>query len=124
MTDKLLIYDGACAYCRGFVRLVRFLDRRKRIVALPFESPEAQALLHTQFGDNYGFAMYLFESDQVSCGAEAAQRIVESIALPRWIGWLIFWLYPSLVKLVSKLSHRRRSVCGPECAELSHRQQL
>jgi predicted DCC family thiol-disulfide oxidoreductase YuxK len=118
MSRKILIYDGECAYCCGFVRFIRFLHRRKEIVALPFESPEAQALLRAQFGDKQGLAMYFFEGDRVSWGAEAAKRVAESVALPRWMARFAFHTYPLLVKLVSKLTRRRRAACGPDCAGL------
>jgi predicted DCC family thiol-disulfide oxidoreductase YuxK len=111
-----LIYDGECAYCCGLVRLVHSLDRRKEIVALRFESPEAQALLRAQLGDKHGFAMYFFEGDRVSWGAEAAKRVAESVALPRWMARLTFRIYPSLVEVISKSLRRRRTVCGSGCA--------
>lgn len=117
MESKLIIYDGSCAYCRGFIQLVRVLDRKGVISSLPFDDPRVHELLRAQFEDRYGFAMYLFERDEarVSWGARAAQRIVESISLPRGLGRLAFRLYPSLVGLVSRLAHRTRKVCGPGC---------
>ncbi len=120
MAEKLLIYDGECAYCRSFVQLVRTLDRHTEIAVIPFADPKSQVLLRAQFGESYGFAMYLFEPKEVSWGAEAAQRITETLSLPRWLARLAFYVYPSLVKLVSKLARRTRPVCGPECAGLSH----
>ncbi|MCX8103978.1 MAG: DUF393 domain-containing protein [Candidatus Bipolaricaulota bacterium] len=107
----LLIYDGTCAYCRGFARLVRALDWRKKFALLPYESPEAQRLLRAQFGENFGFAMFLFNEESVSWGREAAQRIVRELGVPG--ARAAFWLYPALVSIVSRLA--RRSVCGPEC---------
>ncbi|MDW8329959.1 MAG: DCC1-like thiol-disulfide oxidoreductase family protein, partial [Candidatus Bipolaricaulota bacterium] len=91
----LLIYDGTCAYCRGFARLVRLLDRRKKFALLPFESAEAQRVLRAQFGENVGFAMFLFDEESVSWGAEAAKRIVRALALPG--ASVAFWLYPKIV---------------------------
>lgn len=114
MATKLLIYDDQCAYCRGLVQLVRRLDFPKKFSALPFESAEAQAILRTQFGDSFGFAMYLFEEERVSWGRESAKRIVQTLSLPG--ARLAFWLYPSLVRLVSWLTQRKPTVCGPECA--------
>ena len=123
MATKLLIYDSECAYCRGFVQLIQLLDRSKRICALSFDAPDSQVLLRTQFEDKYGFAMYLFEKDQVSWGQEAARRVIESLSLPRWMARLAFYAYPSLVKLVSWLARRQRRVCGPECAGFPHQAQ-
>lgn len=114
MASKLLlIYDGTCAYCRGFARLVRALDRRKRFVLLPYESERAQHLLRAQFGENVGFAMFLFDEESVSWGREAARRIMYALRVPG--ARLAFWLYPLLVLIVSRLTRRQRSVCGPEC---------
>jgi predicted DCC family thiol-disulfide oxidoreductase YuxK len=112
----LLIYDGTCAYCRGFARLVRALDLRKRFVLLPFESEQAQKLLRAQFGKDFGFAMFLFEEDSVSWGSEAAKRIVQALSLPG--SSVAFWLYPKIVQMVSWLTRRPKRVCGPDCAGL------
>jgi len=120
MAEKLLIYDGECGYCRGFVRLVRLLDVRNEIWVIPFDAPESQALLSSQFGSQYGFAMYLFERYEASWGQEAARRIIEGISLPRWMAKLAFYIYPTLVRLISKLTRRTRSVCGPDCIELAN----
>ncbi len=119
--EKLLIYDGDCAYCRAFVSLLGRLDRRGRFSVMDYDSPQAQALLNSQFGEGYGFSMYLFEFDErrVSWGAEAARRVVESLRMPRLLAQLTFRTYPALVQVVSRLTRRRRSVCGPECAGLS-----
>jgi predicted DCC family thiol-disulfide oxidoreductase YuxK len=114
MATKLLIYDGQCAYCRGFARLARALDFSKKFALLPFESEPAQRLLRAQFGADFGFAMFLFEEDSVSWGRAAAQRIVQSLRLPG--ARLAFWLYPTIVSIVSRLTRRHRKVCGPGCA--------
>jgi predicted DCC family thiol-disulfide oxidoreductase YuxK len=114
MATKVLIYDGQCAYCRGFARLARALDFSKKFALLPFESEPAQRLLRAQFGADFGFAMFLFEEDSVSWGRAAAQRIVQSLRLPG--ARLAFWLYPTIVSIVSRLTRRHRKVCGPGCA--------
>jgi len=111
---KLLIYDGQCAYCRGFARLARALDFSQKFALLPFEGEPAQRLLRAQFGEDFGFAMFLFEEDSVSWGRTAAQRIVQNLRLPG--ARLAFWLYPTIVSIVSRLTRRHRTVCGPGCA--------
>jgi len=113
MAIKVLIYDGQCAYCRGFVRLVRALDFRKRFFVLPYEREPAQALLRAQFGESFGFAMFLFEAESVSWGREAAKRVVQALSLPG--ASVAFWLYPTIVKFISRVTRRERTVCGPEC---------
>lgn len=85
---------------------------------LPYESATAQELLRAQFGENFGFSMFLFEEDSVSWGREAAQRIVHALRLPG--ARLAFWLYPAIVSGVSRLTRRERAVCGPECFHQTH----
>ncbi|OGF54210.1 MAG: hypothetical protein A2Z21_06240 [Candidatus Fraserbacteria bacterium RBG_16_55_9] len=118
MPTKILMYDSECAYCRGFVRLVYLLDRPRQIFTIPFDEPNSQVLLRAQFGENHGFDMYFFEQQEVSWGREAARRIVRVVSLPRWMARLAFLVYPSLVKLISKLTRRTRAVCGPDCSGL------
>ncbi len=115
MATNVLIYDGQCAYCRGFARLVRMLDVRQRFALLPFASESAQRLLRAQFGEDFGFSMFLFEEDSVSWGREAAQRIVRKLGLPG--ARLAFWLYPLIVATVSRVTGRERTVCGPACVQ-------
>lgn len=114
MAAKVLIYDGECAYCRGFARLVHVLDFGRRFRLLPFESPDAQRLLRAQFGKQFGFAMFLFEDESVSWGQEAARRIVQALSLRG--ASLAFLLYPKILRMVSWLTRRERPVCGPSCA--------
>jgi len=123
--EKLLIYDGGCAYCRAFTSVLKRLDRRRLFKMWDYDSSPAGRILRAQFGENYGFSMYLFEFDaeEVSWGAEAARCIVETLSLPRWTAKLAFYIYPSLVRLISILMRRTRSVCGPECAGLGDRSQ-
>lgn len=120
MPETLLIYDGDCRYCRAFARLLAGLDRQDRFVQRPFDAPDAQVMLRAQFGDAFGFAMYLVEADRVSWGARAAERVVEALGGPRLLKrpltWLAFRLYPWVLRTVTRLSRRERKVCGPACA--------
>lgn len=114
---KIIIYDSGCAYCRGFVRLLSRLDRKKQFIAIPYDEKRAQELLQKQFGKKFGFSMYLFDQQQVCWGREAASKMVSSLSLPRWLAKIAFYVYPTLVRVVSKLTRRTRHVCGPECLE-------
>lgn len=120
--EKLLIYDGNCAYCRAFVAALQKLDGRERFRVLEFDSPRALEVLRVQFGGRYGFALYLFELDigEVSWGREAVRRAVWGLGWPRSVAYVAFWLYPVVVRLVSRLTRRTRRVCGPECAGTVH----
>jgi predicted DCC family thiol-disulfide oxidoreductase YuxK len=114
---KIIIYDSDCAYCRGFVRLLSRLDKSKQFMVIPYDEKRAQELLQKQFGKRFGFSMYLFDQQQVCWGREAASKMVSTLSLPRWLAKIAFYIYPTLVRVVSKLTGRTRHVCGPECLE-------
>jgi predicted DCC family thiol-disulfide oxidoreductase YuxK len=116
MNGKILIYDQDCTYCKAFVKLVDRFDRAKSIRSIGYDDVDAQSLLKVQFGTLFGFAMYFFEEEKVSWGREAAENIIKSLAFPRWISKIAFYVYPSFVSIVTKLTNRDRKVCGPECA--------
>lgn len=109
----ILIYDDVCSYCRHFAQVARWLDRRGRLRILPFQGPDAQALLQAQFGAETGFTLYLFQRGEVYWAQAAARETVTYLSLPRWLGWLAFRLYPVGVRVVSRLTGRRRAVCMP-----------
>ncbi len=113
----IVIYDNQCAYCRGFVQILKKLDKHKKFFVLPYEDQSAQTLLQAQFGRAFGFSMYLFEKNQVSWGREAAKRITAALSLPKALAELVFATYPAIVKFVSKLTGRTRAVCGPACLD-------
>ena len=113
--NSVLIYDGDCAYCQGFVNLLKKFRGKHNIITIQYNDKRAQKLLIAQFGTLFGFSMYFIEAERVSWGKEAAKRIVSSLSLPRWLSSIAFTTYPSLVNVVSKLTGRSRKVCGPEC---------
>ncbi len=41
----ILLFDGACAFCRTCVRVFALLDRRRRVARLDFNRPEADEFL-------------------------------------------------------------------------------
>lgn len=46
MREKpVVLYDGQCAFCRVCARVLRRLDRRRRLDLIDFNRPEADALL-------------------------------------------------------------------------------
>jgi len=115
-TLKLLIYDDQCFYCRKFKEIITRLSRTQDFVFLPFDDEKVQKVLQAQFGSSPGFTMYFFDQarGEVSWGRDAAKRVLEALSLPRWLASFAFWIYPSLVRFVSILTRRKRTVCAPE----------
>jgi predicted DCC family thiol-disulfide oxidoreductase YuxK len=104
-----LIYDGDCGYCSA----VAGIASRGGIETLPYESDEAQELLSVF--DEPGFTLYLFDGRTVHWGSHAAEEVASRLHVPYPIVRLLGRMYPAIVRVVSVLTRRERSVGGPSC---------
>jgi len=109
---SIVIYDHRCSFCATFIRAVKRMDRSKRFSFLPFESKKGKSLLTAQFG-KVAFTMYIFARTKVYWGPGAAKFIVRSLGFPKTMSKFAAKMYPSVVKSVSTLTHRKREVVYP-----------
>lgn len=114
----VLIYDGACVYCRQFARVAQRLGGG-RLRILPFQEADARALLQAQFGAQTGFTLYLFKREEVHWAQAAARETATHLGMTRWMAWAAFQAYPALVRVISFLTRRRQAVCMPGSAACS-----
>ena len=79
----VIIFDGKCVLCSGFVQAVMKADRRKRLRLLAAQTPLGEAL-YRHFDLRYGdFETYvLLEAGRVHVKSDAALRIFAILALP------------------------------------------
>lgn len=82
-TLPIIIFDGKCVLCSGFVAFVMRVDRRKRLRLLAAQTPLGEAL-YRHFDLRYGdFDTYvLLESGGVRVKSSAALRIFALLGLP------------------------------------------
>jgi len=64
MLDRpVLFYDGDCRFCRACARTVAALDHKGMIAMLPFDDPDAEALLASVPPERRGDSMHLVQPD-------------------------------------------------------------
>jgi predicted DCC family thiol-disulfide oxidoreductase YuxK len=68
----VVLYDGACRLCRACARAIARLDRRQRLALLPFDEPEADALLAPLPTEERRASWRLLEPDGRLLGEAAA----------------------------------------------------
>ncbi|MEQ1808769.1 MAG: DCC1-like thiol-disulfide oxidoreductase family protein [Terricaulis sp.] len=90
----VIIFDGKCVLCSGFVQFVMKADRRKRLRLLAAQTPLGEAL-YRHFDLRYGdFETYvLLEAGGVRVKSDAALRIFAILGLP-WSPMMIGYILP------------------------------
>ncbi len=93
-TLPIIIFDGKCVLCSGFVQFVMKVDRRKRLRLLAAQTPLGEAL-YRHFDLRYGdFETYvLLENGAVREKSSAALRIFALLGFP-WSVMTIGYVLP------------------------------
>jgi predicted DCC family thiol-disulfide oxidoreductase YuxK len=102
----LIIYDGACPFCRHYVRLLRLREAAGPVTLLSARDADLRIAQYQQQGIDLNQGMLVVMDDVVHVGAEA-MRVLALCSTP--VGWFnrsnrwIFssvrwsrWLYPLL----------------------------
>ena len=124
----LVVYDGECVLCSGFVHFVVRFDRRAFFLLTAAQSPLGQALYR-----HYGLDASEFETNLVIVDGRLFEKlgafcaVMTRIGWPwRPLGWLRFlplwltdWLYDRMAKNRYAVFGRRDTCLGP--AELEGR---
>ncbi|UVK39592.1 DUF393 domain-containing protein [Mesorhizobium sp. AR10] len=127
--QPLLVFDGVCVFCSGFVRMVIRLDRKSRFRFATAQSPFGEALFQ-----KYGLRTDSYETNLVLIGGTAFTRLDSFVAVMAELGWpwraaklllllprpLRNWLYDRIAKNRYALFGKRDS-CEIPSAELRGR---
>lgn len=106
-----LIFDGSCGFCTWAVRLVRALDRRRRVTAAPFQRPGVPAAHGLTLAQCEAAAWAVTPDGTIYPGA-AAVNVVLAVALGTRLPWLLYrlpgagWLQDRLYDWVVRHRHR------------------
>ena len=106
----ILIYDSKCIYCRSFKGLLESLDTEKKLKFWSYYSGMARKLLKAQFGEEYGFTLYLFTDQKVYMAKEAVNGSFKALGIFAFKAYL---LYPAVAHIVSLLTNRQKKVMVP-----------
>nr|WP_210333902.1 DCC1-like thiol-disulfide oxidoreductase family protein [Mesorhizobium sangaii] len=125
----LIVFDGVCVLCSGFVRTVVRLDRQSRFSFATAQSPFGEALFR-----QHGLRTDTYETNLVLIDGIAFTHLDSLVAVMAELGWpwraarvllllprpLRNWLYDRIAKNRYALFGRKDS-CGIPPAELRER---
>ena len=128
-SHPLIVFDGVCVLCSGFVRMVVRLDRQSRFRFATAQSPFGEALFR-----QHGLRTDSYETNLVLVDGVAFTQLDSFVAVMSELGWpwratrallllprpLRDWLYISIAKNRYALFGRKDS-CDIPSAELRER---
>lgn len=114
-----LVYDGDCAVCNRFIRVVKRWDRQAQIDCIPSQNPCVRARFPWIPPEAYADAVQLIgPNGRTTQGAPAIEDLLG--ILPR--GWMLAWIFklPLVGRLADRLyrwfaRNRYRFGCGDHC---------
>ncbi|RWD03060.1 MAG: DUF393 domain-containing protein [Mesorhizobium sp.] len=81
-TQPLIVFDGVCVFCSGFVRTVVRFDRRKRFRFATAQSPFGEALFR-----KHGLATDSYDTSLTLIDGKAFTQLDGFIAVMAELGW-------------------------------------
>ncbi|KAA3441862.1 DUF393 domain-containing protein [Mesorhizobium sp. SARCC-RB16n] len=128
-SHPLIVFDGACVFCSGFVRMVVRLDRKARFRFATAQSPLGETLFR-----KYNLPTNSYETNLVLVGGVSFTRLDSFVAVMSELGWpwraaravlllprpLRDWLYDRIARNRYALFGRKDS-CEVPSAELRER---
>ena len=81
-SQPLIVFDGVCVLCSGFVRAVVRLDRKNRFRFATAQSPFGEALFR-----KYGLRTDSYETNLVLVDGAAFMRLDSFVAVMAELGW-------------------------------------
>ncbi|AZO60406.1 DUF393 domain-containing protein [Mesorhizobium sp. M1A.F.Ca.IN.022.07.1.1] len=127
--QPLLVFDGVCVFCSGFVQIVLKIDRNKRFRLATAQSPLGEALFR-----EHGLPTEDYDSNLAIIDGAAFTKLDSFVAVMAALGWpwraarlllvlprpLRDWLYDRIAKNRYALFGRKDS-CEIPSAELRQR---
>ncbi|TKB07687.1 MAG: thiol-disulfide oxidoreductase DCC family protein [Mesorhizobium sp.] len=127
--QPLIVFDGVCVFCSGFVQMIVKLDRDKRFRFATAQSPFGEALFR-----KYGLPTDNYETNLAIIDGAAFTKLDSFVAVMAALGWpwraarlllvlpqpLRDWLYDRVAKNRYALFGRKDS-CEIPSAELRQR---
>ncbi|CAN7229582.1 thiol-disulfide oxidoreductase DCC family protein [Mesorhizobium sp. LjNodule214] len=124
-SHPLIVFDGVCVFCSGFVRMVIRLDRKQRFRFATAQSPFGEALFR-----KHGLPTDSYETNLALIDGAAFTRLDSFVAVMAELGWpwraaklllllprpLRDWLYDRIAKNRYALFGRRDSCEIPSAA--------
>jgi predicted DCC family thiol-disulfide oxidoreductase YuxK len=90
--ERIVLFDGVCNLCNGWVRFILRHDRHRRFKLAPLQSPAGEALLERHRLGNAD-SIVLIEDGAAFARSSAVVRILRRLPFPWNLGWL-GWIVP------------------------------
>ena len=119
--ERIVVFDGVCHLCSGWVRFVLRHDVRGRLRFAPLQSPTGRELLVRNGVDPADAQTFLLvDGDTVYTRSDAALEIVKDLGAWRWLGVfgilpreLRDWVYSSIARNRYRWFGRRETCFVP-----------
>jgi predicted DCC family thiol-disulfide oxidoreductase YuxK len=89
ITGNLIVFDGVCVFCNGFVRFVLRHDRLQEFKFLTAQSAKGEAL-YAQLGLKHGD----YDTNLVFIGGKLFEKLDAFLAVMQQLGWPWRVVYP------------------------------
>lgn len=119
--QPLVVYDGACPYCRRQMQVLARIDRRGVFRSVPFQDPDLAARYPVLAGSDLERGVRLIDTTgRITVGAEAVYQIARRLPGWRWPALLyrvppMNWVGRGVYKWVSRNRHRLGVACDEKC---------
>jgi predicted DCC family thiol-disulfide oxidoreductase YuxK len=97
---SIIIFDGICILCSGFVRTIASVDRADRFRFATAQSPLGERLFR-----HFGLATDVYETNLVIIDGVGYQKLETVMAVARELGWP--WRAIAVLKLLPKAARDR-----------------
>ncbi len=115
----MVVYDGECALCNRFVRLLRRWDRRNEFELLPFQDPSVPRRFPWIPAEAFQEALQVIgEEGRTWAGARGVEEILRRLPPGRFLSYLFH--LPFARRVASAVyrrvaENRRRLGCAEHC---------
>jgi len=91
----LIVYDGACPFCRAYVRLLRLKEQIGEVELLNARAADARIAHYQQQGFDLDQGMLVVLGDVVHSGADAMQVLASCSTPSAWFNRFNAWIFAS-----------------------------
>ncbi len=101
LSEPIILFDGVCNLCNGFVNFVIKIDKKAKIKFLPLQSPKAKSLLNKFPGNEMLLhdllTVILIENGNLYFKSDAVLRVASHLPFP-WKAFKFFRFVPGRLR--------------------------
>ncbi len=82
MPEPIILYDGYCPMCNGFVKFILRFDKKQQFYFTPLDSPAGQKILQTAQLNAASSSVVLWKKDRAYTRSEAVFEVAKLLGAP------------------------------------------